>query len=126
MPPSFVISNKNIYKNLATAVGLCYHKVRKARGALKKSEDQQILESGEMKMYIERTWENGKAELFNMEAGTVLRMHEGLPSCWFLEVDMGGKVYVLLQNTSITIIQQKYQAIKAQWVGGKDVVAITD
>ena len=79
-----------------------------------------------MKMFIERTWENGKAELLNMEAGTVLRMHEGYPSCWFLEVDMGGKVYVLLKNTSITIIQQKYQAAKAQWVGGKDVFSIAD
>lgn len=79
-----------------------------------------------MKMFIERTWENGKAELLNMEAGTALRMHEGYPSCWFLEVDMGGKVYVLLKNTSITIIQQKYQAAKAQWVGGKDVFAISD
>lgn len=77
-------------------------------------------------MYIERTWENGKAELFNMDAGTVLRMHEGYPSCWFLEVDMGGKVYVLLKNTSITIIQKKYHDIKAQWVGDKTVFTVTE
>ena len=77
-------------------------------------------------MFIERTWENGRAELFNMDGGAVLRMHEGYPSCWFLEVDMGGKVYVLLKNTSITIIQQKYAAVKAQWVGGNTVTVITD
>lgn len=58
-------------------------------------------------MSIERTWENGKSELLNMDRGTILRMHEGYLSCWFLEADLGGKVYVLLKNTSITIIQKK-------------------
>ena len=77
-------------------------------------------------MFIERTWENGKAELFNMDRGTVLRMHEGYPFCRFLEVDMGGKVYVLLKNTSITIIREKYQELKAQWTGEAAVAVITD
>ncbi len=77
-------------------------------------------------MFIERTWQDGKIELFNMEAGTVLRMHEGYSQCWFLEVDMGGKQYVLLKNTSITIIQHQYQSIKQQWVGDQTLVTITE
>lgn len=77
-------------------------------------------------MFIERTWKDGKVELFNMDAGTVLRIHEGYASCWYLEVDMGGKVYILLQNTSITIIQQQYRALKQQWVGDKTVSVVTD
>ena len=77
-------------------------------------------------MFIERTWENGKAELFNMDRSSVLRMHEGYPSCWFLEVDLGGKVYVLLKNTSITIIQKKYAELKTQWVGDAAVAVVTD
>lgn len=88
--------------------------------------EHQTEESGENHIFIERTWENGKAELFNMDAGTALRMHEGYPSCWFLEVDMGGKVYVLLKNTSITIIREKYAELKAQWVGAAAVTVITD
>ena len=88
--------------------------------------EHQTEESGENHMVIERTWENGKAELFNMGCGSVLRMHEGYPSCWFLEVDMGGKVYVLLKNTSITIIKEKYSELKAQWVGEAAVTVITD
>ena len=77
-------------------------------------------------MFIERIWQDGKKELFSMDAGTVLRMHEGYASCWYLEVDTNGKVYTLLQNTSITIIQQQYNTIKAQWVGDKAVFAVTD
>lgn len=77
-------------------------------------------------MFIERKWENGKKELINMEVGTVLRIHEGLPSCWFLEVDAGGKTHVLQQNNSITVIHNQYKALKEQWVGGKDVFAITE
>ena len=77
-------------------------------------------------MFIERTWENGKAELCNMDRGTALRMHEGYPSCWFLEVDMGGKVYVLRKNTSITLIRNQYQELKAQWVGDAAVAVVTD
>lgn len=77
-------------------------------------------------MYIERTWANGKAELLNLNCGTALRMHEGYPSCWFLEVDMGGKTYVMLKNTSITIIREKYSELKAQWTGGAAVSVITD
>ena len=77
-------------------------------------------------MFIERTWENGQAELFNMDRGTALRMHEGYPSCWFLEVDMGGKVYVLRKNTSITLIRNQYQELKAQWVGDAAVAVVTD
>ena len=88
--------------------------------------EHQTEESGENHIFIERTWENGKAELFKMDAGTVLRMHEGYPSCWFLEVDMGGKVYVLLKNTSITIIQKKYAELKQQWTGEAAVTVITD
>lgn len=88
--------------------------------------EQKTVESGEIIMFIERTWENGKAELFHMDCGTVLRMHEGYPSCWFLEVDMGGKVYVLLKNTSITIIREKYSELKAQWAGNATVTVITD
>ena len=87
--------------------------------------EHQTEESGENHIFIERTWENGKAELFNMDAGTALRMHEGYLSCWFLEVDMGGKVYVLLKNTSITIIQKKYAELKAQWVGDAAVAVVT-
>ena len=77
-------------------------------------------------MFIERIWQDGKMELFNMDAGTVLRMHEGYAACWFLEVDAGGKVYTLLQNTSITIIQRQYKAIREQWVGGKNVHTVTE
>ena len=77
-------------------------------------------------MFIERVWENGKAELINMDTGTVLRMHEGYSSCWFLDVEAGGKVNNLLKNSSITIIQNQYNAIKAQWVGDKTVVTVTD
>ena len=77
-------------------------------------------------MFIERTWENGKAELFNMDRGTALRMHEGYPTCWFLEVDMGGKVYVLRKNTSITLIRNQYQELKTQWVGDAAVAVVTD
>lgn len=77
-------------------------------------------------MFIERTWENGKAELLNLDAGTALRMHEGYPSCWFLEADLGGKVYVLKKNTSITIIREKYAELKDQWVGEAAVTVITD
>ena len=77
-------------------------------------------------MFIERVWENGKAELFNMNAGTALRMHEGYASCWFLEVEANGKVNTLLKNTSITIIQRQYNAIKAQWVGSAPVIVIAD
>ena len=79
-----------------------------------------------MKMFIERVWEDGKIELFNMNAGTVLRMHEGYSSCWFLEVEAGGKDHTLLKNTSITIIRQQYQTIKAQWVGDQTVVVIAE
>ena len=61
-----------------------------------------------------------------MDRSSVLRMHEGYPSCWFLEVDMGGKVYVLLKNTSITIIREKYQELKAQWTDEAAVAVITD
>ena len=88
--------------------------------------ENQTVESGEIYMFIERTWENGKAELFKMDAGTTLRMHEGYPSCWFLEVDMGGKVYVLLKNTSITIIREKYAELKDKWVADAAVTVITD
>ena len=77
-------------------------------------------------MFIERTWENGKAELFNMDRSSVLRMHEGYPSCWFLEVDLGGKVYVLLKNTSISIIKEKYAELKQPWVGEAAVAVIAD
>lgn len=77
-------------------------------------------------MFIERIWEDGKVELFNMDAGTVLRMHEGYASCWFLEVEVGGKDHTLLKNSSITIIHQQYEAVKAQWVGGKTVVTIAE
>ena len=77
-------------------------------------------------MFIERIWEEGKQELINMEAGTVLRIHEGLPSCWFLEVDAGGKEHVLQKNNSITVIRNQYQALKEQWVGGKDVYVIAE
>lgn len=77
-------------------------------------------------MFIERVWENGKTELFNMNAGTVLRMREGFASCWFLEVEAGCKEHTLLTNTSITIIQKQYNALKAQWVGDNTVVTITD
>lgn len=61
-----------------------------------------------------------------MDRGTALRMHEGYPSCWFLEVDMGGKVYVLRKNTSITLIRNQYQELKAQWVGDAAVAVVTD
>lgn len=77
-------------------------------------------------MFIERIWPDGKVELFNMEAGTVLRMHEGYASCWHLEVDAGGKTYVLLRNTSITIIQRQYGSVKEQWVGDKTVITIAE
>ena len=79
-----------------------------------------------MNMFIERIWEDGKAELFNMNAGTILRMHEGYSSCWFLEVEAGGKVNTLLKNSSITIIRDQYNAIKTQWVGDAAVAAVTD
>lgn len=77
-------------------------------------------------MFIERIWEDGKQELISMEAGSVLRMYEGLPSCWFLEVDAGGKAHVLQKNNSITIIHNQYQALKEQWIGGKDVFVISE
>ncbi len=77
-------------------------------------------------MFIERIWEDGKRELISMEVGTVLRIHEGLPSCWFLEVDAGGKTHVLQQNNSITVIRNQYKALKEQWVGGKDVYVIAE
>jgi hypothetical protein len=77
-------------------------------------------------MFIERVWEDGKRELINMEVGTVLRIHEGLPSCWFLEVDAGGKTHVLQQNNSITIIHNQYKALKEQWVGSKNVFVIAE
>ena len=77
-------------------------------------------------MFIERIWENGKAELINMDTGTVLRMHEGYSSCWFLDVEAGGKVNNLLKNSSITIIQKQYAAIKEQWVEGRKVVTVAD
>ena len=77
-------------------------------------------------MFIERVWEDGKRELINMEIGTVLRIHEGLPSCWFLEVDAGGKTHVLQQNNSITIIHNQYKALKEQWVGSKNVFVIAE
>lgn len=77
-------------------------------------------------MFIERIWQDGKKELFNMDVGTVLRMHEGYASCWYLEVDSNGKVYTLLRNTSITIIHQQYESLKAQWVGNKTVSIIED
>ena len=80
-----------------------------------------------MNMFIERTWEDGKAELFSMDnAGTILRMHEGHASCWFLEVETGGKVNALLKNSSVNIIRDQYNAIKTQWVGSAAVVAVTD
>lgn len=75
-------------------------------------------------MFIERIWEDGKQELINLEVGTVLRIHEGLPSCWFLEVDAGGKTLVLQKNDSITIIHNQYKALKEQWVGSKNVFVI--
>lgn len=53
-------------------------------------------------------------------------MNEGYASCWHLEVDAGGKTYVLLKNTSITIIQQKYAAVKEQWIGNKAIVAVIE
>lgn len=53
-------------------------------------------------------------------------MHEGYPSCWFPEVDMSGKVYVLLKNTSISIIREKYAELKQQWVGEAAVAVIAD
>jgi hypothetical protein len=77
-------------------------------------------------MFIERVWEDGKRELINMEVGTVLRIHEGLPSCWFLEVDAGGKTHVLQQNNSITVIHNQYKALKEQWVGSKNVFVIAE
>ena len=77
-------------------------------------------------MFIERIWEDGKQELINMEVGTVLRIHEGLPSCWFLEVDAGGKEHVLQKNNSITIIHNQYKALKEKWVGGRDVCVIAE
>ena len=77
-------------------------------------------------MFIERVWEDGKRELINMEIGTVLRIHEGLPSCWFLEVDAGGKTHVLQQNNSITVIHNQYKALKEQWVGSKNVFVIAE
>ena len=77
-------------------------------------------------MFIERVWEDSKRELINMEVGTVLRIHEGLPSCWFLEVDAGGKTHVLQQNNSITIIHNQYKALKEQWVGSKNVFVIAE
>ena len=49
-------------------------------------------------MFIERIWEDGKAELINMDTGAVLRMHEGYSSCWFLDVEAGGKVNNLLME----------------------------
>ena len=79
-----------------------------------------------MKMFIERIWEDGKAELINMDTGAVLRMHEGYSSCWFLDVEAGGKVNNLLKNSSITIIQKQYAAIKEQWVSGRKVVTVAD
>lgn len=79
-----------------------------------------------MKMFVERIWEDGKAELIDMDNGTVLMMHEGYASCWFLDVEAGGKVRHLLENNSITIIRKQYNAIKEQWTGGKTVVTVTD
>ena len=79
-----------------------------------------------MKMFIERVWEDGKAMLINMDTGAVLRMHEGYASCWFLDVEAGGKDHTLLKNTSITIIRQQYQSIKAQWVGDQTVAVIAE
>ena len=61
-----------------------------------------------------------------MDAGTALRMHEGYPSCWFLEVDACGKEHVLQKNNSITVIRNQYQALKEQWVGGRDVYVIEE
>lgn len=75
-------------------------------------------------MFIERIWEDGKQELINMEVGTVLRIHEGLPSCWFLEVDAGGKTHVLQKNNSITVIHSQYKALKEQWVGDRSIFTI--
>ena len=77
-------------------------------------------------MFIERNWENGKRELISMEVGTVLRIHEGLPSCWFLEVDACGKEHVLQKNNSITVIHNQYKALKEKWVAGKDVYVIAE
>ena len=77
-------------------------------------------------MFIERIWQDGKKELFNLDAGTVLRMHEGYYACWYLEVDANAKVYTLLRNTAISIIQQQYNTIKQQWVGDKTVVTIEE
>ena len=77
-------------------------------------------------MFIERNWEDGKKELINMEVGTVLRIHEGLPSCWFLEVDAGGKAHVLQKNNSITIIHNQYKALKEKWIGDKEVFVIAE
>lgn len=77
-----------------------------------------------MNMFIERIWDDGKVELINMDTGAMLRMHEGYSSCWFLDVEIGGKVNTLLKNTSITIIHQQYQAIKDKWVGDKTVVVV--
>lgn len=79
-----------------------------------------------MKMFVERIWEDGKAELINLDNGTVLLMHEGYASCWFLDVEVGGKVRHLLENNSITIIRKQYNAVKEQWTGGKTVVTVTD
>ena len=77
-------------------------------------------------MFIERIWEDGKQELISMEAGSVLRMYEGLPSCWFLEVDAGGKAHVLQKNNSITIIHDQYKALKEKWVDGRDIYVIAE
>ena len=62
-------------------------------------------------MFVERIWEDGKQELISMEAGSVLRMYEGMPSCWFLEVDAGGKAHVLQKNNSITGSQEKLRRL---------------
>lgn len=77
-------------------------------------------------MFVERIWEDGKQELISMEAGSVLRMYEGLPSCWFLEVDACGKEHVLQKNNSITVIRNQYLVLKEQWVGGRDVYVIEE
>lgn len=77
-------------------------------------------------MFIERIWEDGKQELIGMESGTVLRMYEGLPSCWFLVVDAGGKEHVLQKNNSITVIHQQYKALREKWVGDAGIYVIDE
>lgn len=77
-------------------------------------------------MFIERIWKDNKKELFNLTSGTAVRMYEKMAVCFYLEVEVGGKAHVLLENESISIIGAEYDAIRKAWVGDKEVITIEE